>query len=66
MAISYTQNSILFGNIPDSGLKKINYTPTVNDFNYAEYGVKPFAMVNAVDIDWNGAQLKNGSTVKAA
>ena len=64
MAISYTQNSILFGNIPDSGLKKINYTPTVNDFNYAEYGVKPF--INMLEVHWNGAQLKNGSTVKAA
>ena len=64
MAISYTQNSILFGNIPDSDLKKINYTPTVNDFNYAEYGVKPF--INMLEVNWNGAQLKNGSTVKAA
>lgn len=64
MAISYTQNSILFGNIPDRGLKKINYTPTVNDFNYAEYGVKPF--INMLEVNWNGAQLKNGSTVKAA
>ena len=64
MAISYTQNSILFGNIPDSGLKKINYTPTVNDFNYAEYGVEPF--INMLEVNWNGAQLKNGSTAKAA
>lgn len=26
-----------------------------------EYG----GVINAVDIDWNGAQLKDGSTVKA-
>lgn len=63
MAISYTQNSILFGNIPDSGLQKINYKPTVNDFNYIEYGLDPF--INMVEANWNGAQLKNGSTVKA-
>jgi hypothetical protein len=56
MAISYTQNSILFGNIPDSGLKKLNYKSTGNDFKYAEYGVNPF--INMVEADWNGAQLK--------
>lgn len=56
MAISYTQNSILFGNIPDGGLTKVNYKPTFNDFKYAEYGVKPF--INMVEANWNSAQLK--------
>jgi len=55
MAISYTQNSILFGNIPDVGLTKVNYKPTFNDFKYAEYGVKPF--INMVEANWNGAQV---------
>lgn len=66
MAISYTytQNSILFGNIPNGGLKKLNYKPTFNDFQYAAYGLEPF--INMVEANWSGAQLKNGSTVKAA
>ena len=63
MALTYTQNTILFSNIPDGGLTKINYKPTFNDFKYAEYGVTPF--INMVEANWNGAQLKNGSTVKA-
>lgn len=32
--------------------------------DYGEGGNLP-TIVNAVEIDWNGAQLKNGSTVKA-
>ena len=63
MALTYTQNTILFSNIPDGGLTKINYKPTFNDFKYAEYGVTPF--INMVEANWNGAQLKNGSTLKA-
>ena len=42
------------------------YDTIVNEVIKPGYGKwADFAMVNAVDIDWNGAQLKNGSTVKA-
>ena len=40
------------------------YNGNNGNFEYAATdGVETF--VNAVEIDWNGAQLKNGSTVKA-
>lgn len=55
MALTYTQNTILFSNIPDSGLTKVNYKPTFNDFKYAEYGVTPF--INMVEANWDGAQV---------
>ena len=57
MALTYTQNTILFSNIPDSGLTKVNYTPTANDFKYAEYGVKPF--INMLEANWNSASICN-------
>ena len=66
---SYTQNGILFNNLDNTpepikpvGGKLFN---TNNDYEYAtEDGIK--MTIDAVTIDWNGAQLKNGSTVKAA
>lgn len=66
---SYTQNGILFNNLDNApepikpvGGKLFN---TNNDYEYAtEDGIK--MTIDAVTIDWNGAQLKNGSTVKAA
>ena len=69
MAFSYTidPSGIKYINIPSSGLKGLNYKPRYvnNNFEYAdEDGIKTF--INAVELDWNGAQLKNGSTVKAA
>ena len=43
------------------------YNTIVNEVIKPGYGKwADFAMVNAVEIDWNGAQLKNDSTVKAA
>lgn len=56
-------NSNVVWNIP---IKGSNYRlgSQKNEFEYAaEDGV--FPIFNAVEIDWNGAQLKNGSTVKA-
>ena len=66
---SYTQNGILFNNLdntpepikPVSG-KLFN---TNNNYEHAtEDGID--MTIDAVTIDWNGAELKNGSTVKAA
>ena len=69
-----TYNSIIFSNVNNT----IPLVGTINKYtisgnlsnnvpNIAKYEAgknKPF--INAIDIDWNGAQLKNGSTVKAA
>lgn len=66
MGISYTQNGITFDNIINGeGALPSKYGNANNgDFSLVQYtGIQPF--VNAVEIDWNGAQLKNGSTVKA-
>jgi len=57
---SYTNNGITFNNLESnpSPKKTINgkLFSTLNDFEYAnEDGIKP--VVNAVEIDWNGAQL---------
>jgi len=65
---SYTQNGILFNNLDNApkpiktvGGKLFN---TNNDYEYAaEDGIK--YSLDAITLDWNGAQLKNGSTVKA-
>ena len=59
---SYTNNEITFNNLESnpSPKKTINgkLFSTLNDFEYAnEDGIKP--VVNAVEIDWNGAILPN-------
>ena len=60
MATSYTFNGITFSNItPGCGLpmkygNKQNGDFTVENTNVYEDGIQPF--VNAVEIDWNGAQ----------
>lgn len=58
MAISYTQNGIIFDNINyGEGALPSKYGNANNgDFSLAQYtGIQPF--VNAVEIDWNGAQV---------
>ena len=65
---SYTQNGILFNNL-DNAPQPIKKVPgkifnSNNDYEYATDGIE--MTIDAVTIDWNGAQLKNGSTVKAA
>ena len=65
---SYTQNGILFGKL-DNAPKPIKKVPgkifnSNNDYEYATDGIE--MSIDAVTIDWNGAELKNGSTVKAA
>lgn len=60
MAFSYITDpsGIKFNNLPSSGTKGLNYKPQYgnNEFEFVnELGVEPF--VNAVEIDWNGAQL---------
>lgn len=68
MAIfSYTQNGILFNNL-DNAPKPIKKVPgkifnSNNDYEYASDGIE--MTIDAVTIDRNGAQLKNGSIVKA-
>ena len=53
--------------LTDNGKYSVEqYDTIVNEVIKPGYGKwADFAMVNAVDIDWNGAQLKDGSTVKA-
>lgn len=58
MAISYTQNGIIFDNINyGEGALPSKYGNANNgDFSLAQYtGVQPF--VNAVEIDWNNAYV---------
>ena len=77
MSLIITQNNILFSNITQTGAQTGNrrsnvlYTkkygsaigrPGTTDIELAQ--TIPF--INVIDVDWNGAQLKNGSTVKAA
>lgn len=78
MSLIITQNDILFSNITQTGAQTTNrrsnvlYTkkdgsalparPGTDDIEIAQ--TTPF--INVIDVDWNGAQLKNGSTVKAA
>jgi hypothetical protein len=76
MSLIITQNDILFSNITQTGAQTGNrrsnilYTktdgsaigrPGTADIEIAQ--TTPF--INVIDVDWNGAQLKNGSTVKA-
>lgn len=60
----YTDNNgIKYNNVIEGApMPKINNITT--DYTDLEAGITP--VVNAIEIDWNGAQLKNGSTVKAA
>ena len=58
MAISYASNNITFNDVKQVPYQwnGMNGRKENGDFEYAqEDGVKYF--VNAVDIDWNGAQL---------
>ncbi len=57
MAISYTTNGITFSTITVGSQLEDKYGNGNNgDFKFAaQKGVQPF--VNAVEIDWNGAQL---------
>ena len=58
MAISYTSNNITFNDVKQVPYQwnGMNGRKENGDFEYAEEdGVKYF--VNAVEIDWNGAQL---------
>ena len=58
MAISYTSNNITFNDVKQVPYQwnGMNGRKENGDFEYAEEdGVQPF--VNAVEIDWNGAQL---------
>lgn len=58
---SYTSNGVKFS-IPDN--TDYLFGKLSHEYSVFEDGdITP--LVNAVEIDWNGAQLKNGSTVKA-
>lgn len=66
------QNNINFTNIQPVGIFGVGarYSNSMNDdgtgkFDTSLTGDKISKSLNAVEIDWNGAQLKNGSTVKA-
>lgn len=69
-----TYNSITFSNVDNTTpLVGVVNKYTISDNlsnnvpNITRYEAgknKPF--INVIDVDWNGAQLKNGSTVKAA
>ena len=56
-----TKSQFVTNNLVDT-TKISNIMTAVNNGN-TEWS--NMAFINAIDIDWNGAQLKNGSTVKA-
>lgn len=70
MKTTYTYNGITFSNVSKGmGLPKKYGNANNGDFtrensNVYEDGIQPF--INTVELNWNGAQIKNGSTVKAA
>jgi hypothetical protein len=72
MAISHKIGDILFSDIktnrksfvPLNNGEIFQYDTDALNEDYGVGGALPF-FINAVEIDWNGAQLKNGSTVKA-
>lgn len=75
MAITYTQNGIIFtlnadvvAPFPGKYTNEQNYDAStglynINSAKLTNLGILP--SINSVNIDWNGAQLKDGSTVKA-
>ena len=71
--LTYTLNEILFTDIKVPGhlsggiVSKAKYTSGGATASTLKGGTIDgiFQTFNAVDIDWNGAELKNGSTVKA-
>lgn len=71
MAIySYTDSSgVKFNNLNSSPspIKKVTgkVFNTNNDYEFANEGGIQQLTLDSILIDWNGAQLKNGSTVKA-
>lgn len=67
---SYTQNGITFNSLENnpSPVQKLKgkYFNTENNYQYSEEDGDPIMpAIDAIVIDWNGAQLKNGSIVKA-
>lgn len=61
-------HNIQFNNVKsDGGLFGVAPLLVNDGSGKAIHGVDPEfgGIINAVDIDWNGAQLKDGSTVKA-
>ena len=60
-----TQNSILFKNIYKDGGVSINDTLIQSSFNPNENipSDSNFPLINAVDIDWNGAEIDSNTTI---
>ena len=75
MALKLNNGGILFTNVTNPGTQgssKYNFefyldksTGQPVNRNTTEISDPINKFINAIDIDWNGAQLKNGSTVKA-
>ena len=75
MALQLNNSGILFTNVTNPGTQgssKYNFefyldksTGQPVNRNTTEISDPVNKFVNAIDIDWNGTQLKNGSTVKA-
>ena len=64
---SYTNNGITFNNLDSNPSPKFSIGGKIfsgqNDFEYAnEDGIKP--IVNAVEIDWNGAEWPSSSATE--
>ena len=64
-------DNVVFNNIPagskgTKGSTFWNDKANTNVWKDGGDGTQWKPAVNAVDINWNGAQIKNGSTVKAA
>lgn len=60
-----TQSSILFKNIYKEGGVNINDTLRQSSFNPNESipSLSNFPLINAVDIDWNGAEVDSNTTI---
>lgn len=57
---NYTQNGINFNNVKDGGKLQASFPIWTGQVGVDEFG----GIINAVDIDWNGAQwpILDGST----
>ena len=61
---SLDKTSSKFAFVNKSGVSSTAFTNLAPTSTTEQY-LSRYALVNGLQIDWNGAQLKNGSTVKA-
>ena len=59
---NYNQNGIEFTNVKDGGKLQASFPIWAGQVGVDEFG----GIINAVDIDWNGAVLPNGNIANTA